>query len=38
MDDGVLYEDDAVVIRMKLGFLQDPNAFGPGEGIEHIYK
>jgi hypothetical protein len=38
MGDGVLYEDEALVIRWKSGFLQDPDAFAPGEGIEHIYK
>jgi hypothetical protein len=37
-DEGVLYEDGAVVIRLKPGFLQDPHAFAPGEGLEHIYK
>lgn len=38
-DDGLLlYEDDAVIIRLKPGFIQDPQAFAPGEGLEHIYK
>lgn len=38
MNDGVLWEDEALRIKWKDGFLENPASFAPGTGIEYIYK